>query len=178
MAGRKRVRPSNPIRPLAKKPGELVQTDTVHYVDPYTTRRKYVYTVIDLYTRMTYAEVSAKILPGMAANAVLKAQDSFGFRFHIIQADNGPEFGHYFEDQLRRQGIATRHSRLHRLNDNAHIERFNRTIQEECLGRYLDFRVPNQEIQAKLNNYLQFYNTKRVHLSLQYRTPSQMMQSS
>jgi len=175
---RKRVRPSNPIRPHVTKPGELVQTDTVHYVCPFTKRRKYLYTVIDLYTRMTHAEIHDHIRPGIAALVVMRASEQFGFTFHMVQADNGPEYSHYFEDVLAKQDITTRHSRLHRPNDNAHIERFNRTIQEECLGRYLDFKIPNQQVQTKLNKYLDFYNTKRVHLSLQYRTPNQMLQSS
>lgn len=175
---KKRVRPSNPIRPNVTKPGELVQTDTVHYIDPITKRRKYVYTVIDLYTRMTYAEIHSHIRPGIAAKTILKSQEKFGFSFNMVQADNGPEYSRYFEDYLLRRNIPTRHSRLHRPNDNAHIERYNRTIQEECLGRRLDFRVSNQQIQAKLNNYLYYYNTKRVHLSLQYRTPIQMLQRS
>jgi transposase InsO family protein len=175
---RKRVRPSNPIRPMVTKPGELIQTDTVHYICPSTKRRKYVYTVIDLYTRMTYAEIHSHIGPGIAAKVVVNASNQFGFKFSMVQADNGPEYSRYFEEVLSRQNILTRHSRLHRPNDNAHIERFNRTIQEECLGRYLDFTVANQKIQTKLNYYLEFYNTKRVHLSLQYRTPQQMLQSS
>ena len=177
--GRKpRVRRDNPIRPNVTKPGELVQTDTVHYVCPYTKRRKYVYTVIDLYTRMTYAEIHPRILPGLAAKTVLNARTKFGFNFSMVQADNGPEYSRYFEEVLTRKGITTRHSRLHRPNDNAFIERFNRTIQEECLGRHLDFSIPNQLVQTRLNTYLEFYNTKRVHLSLQYRTPQQMLQSS
>jgi transposase InsO family protein len=175
---KKRVRPDNPLRPVVTKPGELVQTDTVHYVDPSTRRRRYVYTVIDLYTRMTYAEIHSQIRPGIAAAAILKAEELFGFKISMVQADNGPEFSHYFEDKLRRQGINTRHSRLHRPNDNAHIERYNRTIQEECLGRYLDDRVPDQQIQAKLNRYLEFYNYKRVHLGLRLKTPSEMLQRS
>jgi len=175
---KKRVRPSNPIRPNVTKPGELVQTDTIHYVDSLTKRRKYVYTVIDLYTRMTYAEIYSHIGPGIAARAIARAEEQFGFKFNMVQADNGPEYSRYFEDTLARHGITTRHSRLHRPNDNAFIERYNRTIQEECLGRRLDFRIPNQQIQLKINNYLGYYNTKRVHLSLQYRTPQQMLQSS
>ena len=175
---KKRVRPSNPIRPLVTKPGELVQTDTIHYICPFTKRRKYVYTVIDLYSRMTYVEIHSHIRPGIAAMVITKAEAKFGYKFNMVQADNGPEFGHYFENKLARNNILTRHSRLHRPNDNAHIERFNRTIQEECLGRYLDFSIPNRLIQIKINNYLDFYNTKRVHLSLQYRTPHQMLQSS
>lgn len=175
---KKRVRRDNPKRPHVTQPGELIETDTIHYIDQATGRRKYIYTVIDLYTRMTYAEVHSYIRPGIAVEVVLRAQDQLGFKFSLVQADNGPEFSHYFEDTLRRQGLTTRHSRLHRPNDNAHIERFNRTIQEECLGRSLDFRVTNVYLQAKLDNYLEFYNTNRVHLSLQMRTPSQMLQRS
>jgi hypothetical protein len=175
---KKRVRRDNPKRPVVTMPGELVQTDTIHYLDPFTKRRQYVYTVIDLYTRMAYAEIHPRILPGFAASVVLHARAEFGFNFAMVQADNGPEFGRYFAQVLASNSIVVRHSRLGRPNDNAYIERFNRTIQEECLGRYLDVRVTNQHIQVQLNNYLAFYNTKRVHLSLQYRTPSEMLQRS
>lgn len=177
-ARKKRVRPDNPRRPHVTKPGELVQTDTVHYVCPLTKRRRYIYTVIDLYTRMTYAEVHSRILPGLAAQTVLHASQRFGFAFQLVQADNGPEFGRYFAQVLASKGIAVRHSRLGRPNDNAHIERFNRTIQDECLGRYLTYKTPNKQIQTKLAKYLAFYNYERVHLSLLYRTPSEMLQRS
>ncbi len=53
--GRKpRVRRDNPRRPPVTAPGELVQTDTIHHVDPFTGKRLYYYTVIDLFTRMTH----------------------------------------------------------------------------------------------------------------------------
>lgn len=175
---RKRVRPDNPIRPLVTKPGELVQTDTIHYVCPLTKRRRYVYTVIDLYSRMAYSEIHSRILPGLATGAIERAQALFGFTFSMVQADNGPEFGRYFTQRLASQQISVRHSRLGRPNDNAHIERFNRTIQEECLGKCLTYKTSNKHIQTKLNKYLEFYNTKRVHLSLQYQTPAEMSQRS
>lgn len=177
-ARKKRVRPDNPRRPLVTKPGELVQTDTIHYICPLTKRRRYVYTVIDLYTRMTYAEVHSRILPGLAANTILHASQAFGFTFQLVQADNGSEFGRYFTQCLTRNGTAVRHSRLGRPNDNAHIERFNRTIQDECLGRYLTYKTSNVSIQTKLTKYLAYYNYERVHLSLQYKTPAEMLQRS
>ena len=177
MHGRKpRLRRDNPIRPLVTAPGELVETDTVHYICPLTRKRRYIYTVIDLYTRMTYAEIHDRIGPGIAAHAILKAQARFGFVFRMVQADNGPEFSRYFEQALARKSVATRHSRLHRPNDNAHIERFNRTIQEECLGRTLTHKVTNKQVQARLTAYLDFYNTERVHLGLQFRTPLERLQ--
>ena len=175
---RKRVRPDNPRRPHVTKPGELVETDTIHYICPLTKARRYVYTVIDLYTRMAYAEVHPRILPGLAANVVLHARNEFGFDFTLVQADNGPEFSRYFEQVLRGHHMPVRHTRLGRPNDNAHIERFNRTIQEECLGSTITYKTNTTHIQAKLDKYFEFYNFKRVHLSLQYKTPAEMLQSS
>ena len=177
--GRKnRVRPDNPRRPHPTKPGELVQTDTIHHVDPFSGRRLYYYTVIGLYTRMTYARVHPRILPGLAAKTILEAREYFGFSFSMVQSDNGPEFGRYFEQELKRAGITTRHSRLGRPNDNAHIERFNRTLQEECIGHYWRRSVPLQRQQEKIDNCIRFYNEERVHLGIQMRTPAGMLQRS
>ena len=53
-----------------------------------------------------------------------------------MQSDNGLEFSEHFAQRLKSNNIALRHTRLGRPNDNAHIERFNRTIQEECTGNY------------------------------------------
>lgn len=174
---RKRVRSDNPKRPLVTKPGELVQTDTIHYICPLTKRRRYVYTVIDLYSRTAYAEVHGRIGPGIAAKVVGRASERFGFVFHLVQADNGPEFGRCFAQRIATNNTSVRHSRLGRPNDNAHIERFNRTIQDECLGNRLTYRTTNKVVQARLTAYLDYYNTKRVHLGIQYRTPLEMLQS-
>ncbi len=177
-ARKPRVRRDNPRRPLVTAPGELVQTDTIHHVDPTTGRRLYYYTVIDLYTRLAYAQVATRILPGIAATAVLEARQVFGFPFAMVQSDNGPEYGRYFEQQMQRAGVQTRHSRLHRPNDNAHIERFNRTIQEECIGSYWRKSVPLSRQKKKLSEYLEYYNNERVHLGIQMQTPAEMLQRS
>ena len=177
--GRKnRVRRDNPRRPVVTRPGELVQTDTIHHVDPKTGKRLYYSTVIDLYTRMTHVTLASKLSPGLAAQAVLKAQQQWGFPIAIVQADNGPEYSRYFEQQMKQANIQTRHSRLHRPNDNAHIERFNRTIQEECIGHYWNRSVPLPSQQDRLTVYLEYYNTKRVHLGIQLKTPAEMLQRS
>ena len=172
------VRPDNPKRPLPTHPGELVQTDTIHYICPQTHKRRYVYTVIDLYSRMAYAEAHYRILPGLAAGIVLRAQANWGFKLRMVQADNGPEFGRFFEQTLSRYQIIVRHSRLGRPNDNAHIERFNRTIQEEALGNSISSKVANATLQAKISEYIEYYNTKRIHLGIELQTPVSMLQRS
>jgi transposase InsO family protein len=171
-ARKKRVRPDNPRRPLPTSVGELVETDTIHYVCPQTGRRLYVYTVIDVCSRMTYAEIHPRILPGIAARVIVHARQEFGFDFHMVQADNGPEFSSYFTQVLKQHNMPVRHTRLGRPNDNAHIERFNRTIQEECLGRTIHYSSATKHLQTKINNYLEYYNYKRVHLGLQCETPA------
>jgi transposase InsO family protein len=177
-ARKKRVRPDNPRRPKSTFPGELVETDTIHHVDLNTGRRLYYYTVIDLYTRLAYVKMATKLRPGLAADAVLEAQRTFGFNFSMIQSDNGPEYRHYFEQVLRQNSITTRHTRLGRPNDNAHIERFNRTLQEECIGHCWRRSVPLHRQRGTLTAYLDFYNQRRVHLGLQMRTPTEMLQRS
>jgi putative transposase len=177
--GRKnRVRRDNPRRPVVTKPGELVQTDTIHHVDPRSGKRLYYYTVIDLFTRMTYVTLAPRLGAGLAARAVLEAQKAWGFDIAMVQADNGPEYSRYFEQAMHQANIITRHSRLHRPNDNAFIERFNRTIQTECIGYYWQRSVPLHRQQARLTVYLEYYNTKRVHLGIQMQTPTEMLQRS
>lgn len=177
-ARKKRVRPDNPRRPHVTRPGELVETDTIHHVDPQSGRRLYYYTVIDLFTRMTHVTLAPKLSPGLAAQAVLGAQQSWGFPISMAQADNGPEYGRYFEQLLRSRGITTRHTRLHRPNDNAHIERFNRTIQTECIGYFWRRSVPLQRQRDTLTAYLGYYNNERVHLGIQMQVPATMLQRS
>lgn len=163
-------------RPHIAKPGDLVQTDTVHLASPsHGYRRTYLYTVIDLYSRWAYAECHTRLGQDIAAAVIARGQAYAGFHFQTVQADNGPEFGQHFEKVLKAQNTTVRHSRVRRPNDNAHIERFNRSIQEECVGNTNPF---SEELYRKVLTYLAYYNEERLHLSLQCSTPLEMLQRS
>lgn len=90
----------------------------------------------------------------------------------MIQSDHGPEFSTWFTHALLRMRIGHRHSRVRKPNDNAHIERFNRTIQEECL-----IGVPRQvdTFTQAICEYLPYYNTERLHMGIDFKTPAQML---
>jgi len=165
-----RYRPSVP-RPRVERPGDLVQTDTVHYVWP-DGRRAYLYTVIDVCSRLAHVEYHERISPETAAQVVLRAQGHAGFVFRMVQADNGPEYSHWFSDRLASAGIPVRHSRVRRPNDNAHIERFNRTIQEECFG---GLRPQAATAAWQLETYLRYYNEDRLHLGIGLSTPARIV---
>ena len=162
-------------RPQVLAPGDLVEIDTIHLFNPISKQKRYVYTVIDLYTRMAYARVYKELKPINSLNTILEAEQYFSFKFKMIQSDNGLEFARYFETRLESRGIRIRHTRLGRPNDNAHIERFNRTLQEECTGNYFLESEPLKKMDDKVLSYIDFYNYHRVHLGISYRTPSQML---
>jgi transposase InsO family protein len=162
-------------RPVADKPGDLVQTDTVHLFDHATKGRTYLYTLIDVYSRWSYSEHHRVLSQALAARVVQRGEAYAGFHFRMVQADNGPEYGRQFEELLQASGTAVRHSRVRRPNDNAFVERFNRTIQEECTGSSSPVTV---ELQSKVLTYLAYYNDERLHLGIQCRTPREMLQRS
>ena len=176
-ARKPRVKRSNPKRPPAHRPGQFVQVDTVVHVCRITGKRTYYITVIDIYTRMTYVKVTRVLRPGLAAQAVLEAEGEMGLKFELVQADNGQEFSRYFEKVLKKHGITVRHSRLGKPNDNAHIERFNQTVQKEGIGYDTSRSVPLPRLQRKVNTFLYFYNSERVHSGIRYRAPVEMLQS-
>jgi transposase InsO family protein len=158
-------------RPASLSPGDLVQMDTIHIVrSDYT--RFYIYTLIDTYTRLAYAEYHDHLLQKYSSEIVMKAQEVLGFKFNMVQTDHGLEFNDGFQAELGRANINLRHSRIRKPNDNAHIERFNRTIQDECFrGKY-----PNEKtIKKELKVYLDYYNNHRLHLSLDLQTPAQFV---
>lgn len=159
-------------RPQAEKPGDLLQLDTVHFVTS-SGRRFYVYTIIDLYSRWAYAEVVKKISAGESVRFLRNARKRANFDFVMVQSDNGPEFTQWFTRGVARMKIAHRHSRIRKCNDNAHIERFNRTIQEECFG--VEKPVNYHRYLSLINDYLKYYNNSRLHLGLGLKTPAQFI---
>lgn len=173
---RKRRYRWNEKRPLPTAPGELIQTDTVHYVNPLDHSKMYIYTVIDLYTRMAYAKISPNLSEKGAAETIFEAQEYMQFSFKMVQSDNGAEFQKHFQGRLNNKGIKTRHSRVRHPNDDAHIERFNRTLRKECIGQY----NPNKNIKfinSKLNRFIRYYNYDRIHLGIGLKTPYEVLQS-
>jgi len=172
---RRKIRRTLP-RPNVKAPGDLVQIDTLHYVDKLTGKRRYIFTVIDLYSRMSYGRCFDRLLPGCALKTFLLAEQYFGFSIATIQSDNGPEFSGWFSTHIEAKGRVHRRTRIHRPNDNAHIERFNRTLREECIGDHMSCHETTDTINQKLRLYIDYYNRERLHLGIQCRAPRSMLQ--
>lgn len=158
-------------RPLPEAPGLLVEADTIH--DGPVGYQLYVYTLLDVHSRWAYAEAALKIGAAPSAKFVTRAQKQASFVFKTLQTDHGSEFSKWFTKKLTEKTITHRHSRVRTPNDNAHLERFNRTIQEECI-----LRLPRKLAvwERELPDYLHYYNHERPHMGIDWLTPVQKLQ--
>jgi putative transposase len=155
-------------RPLAERPGSLVQLDTIHTMLDFK-KRMYTFTLIDVCSRWTHAKTYAKINAATTLRFLAEAQRLAPFHFEMLQTDHGPEFGKWFIERSQKNH---RHSRIGKPNDNAHIERFNRTLQEECLDHAE--RTP-EAFNKALKKYLPWYNTERHHFGLGLKKPADIL---
>lgn len=154
-------------RPLPLKPGDLVQVDTIHTMQDEKVRM-YTFVLIDVYSRWIYAKSYQKMNSATTLRFVREAERYAPFHFRMLQSDHGPEFGKWFVSQIQKNH---RYTRIGKPNDNAHIERVNRTLQEECLDR--EKRTPRAYNRA-LKTYLPYYNERRLHLGIGLKTPLQL----
>jgi transposase InsO family protein len=159
----------NTARPVPTKPGNLVQVDTVHLIQT-KVKRIYVYTLIDVYSRWAYAWATEKANARMSVLFLRKAQRAAPFTLQCIQSDNGPEFSSHFTERIK---ITHRHSRVRQPNDNAHLERFNRTIQHELI---CSLKPIPKVLNRHIPKYLDYYNTRRYHLGINLKTPAEIIQ--
>lgn len=159
-----------PPRPLAERPGILVEIDTIH--DGPHEDRLYVYTLLDVCSRFAYALPTEWINTHQSLRFVRSAH--LPFSVQTFQSDHGPEFSKWFTTMIAVDGVAHRHSRVRQPNDNAHLERFNRTIQDECLSRiHRNLKSYRKEVPE----YLRYYNTERPHMGLNMQTPLQIIKA-
>lgn len=159
-----------PERPKALRPGILVQIDTIW--DGYVKDRLYVYTLIDVFSRWGHALAVNRISAERSFKFIKQTQTISPFKFLTLQSDHGSEFSKHFTKQLTYTGFNHRHSRIRTPSDNGHLERFNRTLQEECLNR-----IPRslKSWKKEIPEYLLWYNAGRPHMALDMKSPLEFL---
>lgn len=158
-------------RPLALNPGDLVQIDTIHLIPG----KLYVYTLIDVLSRWAQALVTERINTRRSLSFVCSSERIFPFNFSMLQSDHGSEFSQWFTENIKAQlGSNHRHSRVRMPSDNGHLERFNRTLQDECLR---DIPRTLKSYEKAIPEYIHYYNNERLHLGLKLKTPQQVLRS-
>jgi putative transposase len=88
----------------------------------------------------------------------------------IINSDQGTQFtSEYYVDFLNNSNIQISMDGKGRALDNVFIERLWRSVKQEYV--YLNPCENGQELWLGLSDYFRFYNTERLHQSLNYLPP-------
>jgi putative transposase len=90
----------------------------------------------------------------------------------VIRSDNGPEFiSEHYRKWAKKRGITLWHTQPGNPQQNAYIERYNRTMREELLNRHLFTSL--EHMHTLSTEWLWCYNNCRPHVANGRITPVQ-----
>ncbi len=169
---RRRIK-DNPANPIDIPFKENVEWAIDFMSDALTDgRRIRTLNVIDHFNRKCVGIKIAVNLPSRAVIEYLEQRIDLYGKPQRIRTDNGPEFrSHLFQKWMYNNNIEWSRIQKGKPQQNAIIERFNRTYRQDVLDANL-FR--NIESAVEITNiWVQEYNNDRPHQSLNYKTPTE-----
>lgn len=132
---------------------------------------RYLLTAIDDVSKLAYARLYTSHSSKQAADFLKRLHYLTGGEIINLHHDNGTEFEKDFITACNELSLPQWYSRVRTPKDNAVLERFNRTIQEEFVDMT---ETPIEDIQpfnVALTEWLVEYNSVRPHQALDYLTP-------
>lgn len=131
----------------------------------------YMSAVIDWYSRYIVAWRLHRDME--ASNAVACMEDAF--RDHgtpsVANSDRGATYtAAAYGELLARRGVTQSMDGRGRWRDNVIMERFWRTLKQECV--YISEYSTFDELEGLIAGFVELYNNERIHQSLGYDTPA------
>lgn len=160
--------------PYLLKDVEINRVNQVWSMDiTYIPMRKgflYLTAVIDWHSRYVLSwRLSNSMETRFCVDALQEALDKYG-NPEIFNTDQGAQFtSNAFTGLLEAQGVNISMDGKGRALDNIFVERLWRTVKYEEI--YLKDYENGHEAFLELKRYFDFYNSRRPHQSLQYKTP-------
>ncbi len=136
----------------------------------------YLASVMDLHNRKIIGwaygkNITSELALQAVKNACLNVRDTEGI---ILHSDLGTQYtSQLFEDYMKAHKFKHSFSRKGNPYDNACIEAFHSVLKKEeiYLNTYNDFKEANLAIFEYIESW---YNRKRIHSALGYKTPQQI----
>jgi len=151
------------------QPGDLVQMDTIAVFT--AGLKRYIFTAIDVRTRFAFAYTYKANSSANGHDFIDKFLRVAPFPVKRVQTDNGSEFASHFEEYCTSHGLTHYFNYPKHPQSNGFLERFNRTIQEQCVNLFLDYIDEPCDFNLKLMQYLIWYNTERPHRGIDHLSP-------
>lgn len=136
----------------------------------YNGRRFRTFNVVDDFNREALAiEIDISITSERLVRVFRRIQAERPLP-QVLRTDNGPEFlGETFTQWAKQAGMAIRYIQPGKPNQNAYIERFNRTYRDELLDQHLFASL--EDVREATYWWMIEYNEQRPHDSLGDLTP-------
>jgi putative transposase len=132
---------------------------------------RYLLTAIDDTSKLAYARLYTTHSSKQATDFLKRLHYLTEGEIINLHHDNGSEFQKDFAVACDKLSLPQWYSRVRTPKDNAVLERFNRTIQEEFV-EIIDIGLEDtNEFNHRLLDWLIEYNTIRPHQALDYQTP-------
>lgn len=161
------------------RPGELVHLDVKFLPALRNAKWDFEFGAIDDYTREAVAWIATEQTARTAVAFLRQVLDALPYRIEAVLTDNAwmftmqKAFHHARETPFaalcREAGIQHRLVRPYRPQCNGKVERFFRTVNDECFNRRVLTTFASR-VRA-LDRFVEFYNHQRPHLSLAGMTP-------
>lgn len=159
--------------PRQTEPGYVEMDSITLYVG---NKKYYFVTAIDIVTKFAWCKLTTSLSSRSARLALVEFMTKYPYSIREIQTDNGHEFLGEFDGYLQSQNIIHQYIYFHSPRINGVVERFNRTIQDEFINRNDELWYDLTLFDQKLAGYLEWYNTRRPHHSLDLKPPIIYMQ--
>lgn len=160
----------------ASVPGELIQMDTKFLEG----RRRYQYTAIDVVSKWRYLRAYTKLNQTNTLDFIDRVREKaerWGINLKLVQTDNGPENQSDLVSYLTSLGINHQYTWIHTPDQNGCVERSHRTDNEEFYQLTETKDMTLDELNQALEEWIEYYNTKRLHFSLNFDTPEEYLVS-
>ncbi len=186
--GRNRLRQPVPrvFRRYEKsRPGELLHLDLKYLYRWPNSSREYAYAVVDDFSREAVTSIRSQRSSRDASTFLEQVLTILPYRIEAVMTDNDLIFSMrsschaqrqtHFQQSCRSLGIQHRLTQPHHPQTNGKVERFFRTLDEECLL----IRDPGCSAlrMRDVEQFMWYYNHQRPHLSLQGLTPVERRQA-
>lgn len=129
---------------------------------------RHLHVAIDMASRLAYTELREGQGPDDTiafVRAALAFFDLHGIRVRRVLSDNGNGYKRRFDEACAALGIRHSRTRPYHPWTNGRVERFNGTIQRECIYAGSFWRS-EEERRLALALYLAYYNGERPHIAL------------
>ena len=138
----------------------------------------YLCSILDGYSRyIVHWEIRKSMTEADVEIVLQRARERFPGEHPRVISDNGPQFiARDFKEFIRLSGMSHVRTSAYYPQSNGKIERWHQSLKKECIRPRCPLSLA--EARAVVKDFVEYYNTKRLHSTIGYITPEDKLQGN